>query len=66
MITTAQICGISIYDSDGTLSFEVNHTVSGEVTIKHYGKDALGMDVDEAKAIVRALTCLLAEPDMKE
>ena len=66
MITDAMVTGIIMHDSDGEKSLEVHHTVSCEIKITMYGKDALSLSYDEARALARALTFIMDQPDMRE
>ena len=66
MITDAMVTGIIMHDSDGEQSLEVRHTVSCEIVVLRYGKQALGLGYDEARSLARALTFLMDQPEMKE
>lgn len=66
MITDAMVTGIIMHDSDGEQSLEVQHTVASEIRVLSYGKHALVLNYDEARALARALTFLMDQPEMKE
>ena len=66
MITDAMICTIGIFDSDGEESMTVEHTVSAEIKISQYGTEKLFISYDDARALAKALTMLITEPDLEE
>jgi len=63
-ITEAQICTIDIYDSSGELSLRVSHTVAEDYTLDRYGEQVASLNADEMRALAKAITCLISEPDV--
>ena len=55
------ICVIQIFDEDGAVSVEVRHTVSEEIVISQYGERQIELDYDQARALHRALGCMMQQ-----
>jgi hypothetical protein len=58
------ICTIGIFDEDGEQSLQVEHTTDGDVWVCRYGERTMNLSYGECRALVRALTVIMSEPDL--
>lgn len=54
------ICQVMICDADGEISLEVRHTPHQEILIKRYDHAEIGLDYEEARELIAALTTIMA------